>query len=461
MLVNNNKKLKCDAKSISGAILDVLLRCNLSTHKLRGQAYDGASVMSGCHSGVGKRLMDVESRAVTIHCQAHSLNLAVQDACARVPTLNSFMNKVNELLNFMRSFPKRLAELRQLSTTDLSLRPLCPTRWTLRYAALESMQKLLIPLNCELIAISGNTSCDRESRAKATGFVRLLSKFEFYLMLMIASKLFEVTDRLSQTLQKSTISACEGLKAAESVVRSLQQWRSDVCFNGLMQESLHLSSTLDAEPPAVPRQKKVPHKLDDGLPGHHFKLAEEYYRAIYFKVIDEAIGAITSRFHGKGFEILVTAERVLLQAFTNTPVSQEDLKTLEEHFVDDLNFTRLKPQLEVLKNIPKSSEVSDLRSAVKLITSVGAGQKSLVPDVLILMKLCLILPASTATAERSFSTLRRIKTYLRSTMHQERLNHVMMLHTYKERVDTINVNALLKRFIACNEMRSRTFAMPH
>jgi Domain of unknown function (DUF4371) len=65
---------KCDAGSISAAILDVLMRCNLSIHNVRGQAYDGASTMSGRNTGVGKRLLEVESRAVTVHCQAHSLS---------------------------------------------------------------------------------------------------------------------------------------------------------------------------------------------------------------------------------------------------------------------------------------------------------------------------------------------------------------------------------------------------
>ena len=37
-------------------------------------------------------------------------------------------------------------------------------------------------------------------------------------------------------------------------------------------------------------------------------------------------------------------------------------------------------------------------------------------------------PASNATSERSFSALRRVKTYLSSTMTQCRLNNLMVLH---------------------------------
>ena len=42
---------------------------------------------------------------------------------------------------------------------------------------------------------------------------------------------------------------------------------------------------------------------------------------------------------------------------------------------------------------------------------------------------------TSATAERTFSTLRRLKNYLRSNMSQERLNHTIILHTCKDRTD--------------------------
>jgi len=50
-----------------------------------------------------------------------------------------------------------------------------------------------------------------------------------------------------------------------------------------------------------------------------------------------------------------------------------------------------------------------------------------------LFKFLVVLPASSAGAERSFSTLRRLKNYLRLTrpMIQERLNHVAVHHVHK------------------------------
>ena len=45
--------------------------------------------------------------------------------------------------------------------------------------------------------------------------------------------------------------------------------------------------------------------------------------------------------------------------------------------------------------------------------------------------------ATNAVSERSFSALRRIKSYLRATMSQERLNHIMVLYVHKHLTDQI------------------------
>ena len=58
-------------------------------------------------------------------------------------------------------------------------------------------------------------------------------------------------------------------------------------------------------------------------------------------------------------------------------------------------------------------------------------------------RLIKIIPVTTATAKRSFSALRRLKTYLRSAMSQERLNHTMLLYVHKDRTDQIDIMSVL------------------
>ena len=62
-----------------------------------------------------------------------------------------------------------------------------------------------------------------------------------------------------------------------------------------------------------------------------------------------------------------------------------------------------------------------------------------------------------ATSERSFSALRRMKTYLRSTMKQDRLNSVMTLHIHKDLTDHLSLNEVANLFISKSDRRQQIF----
>ena len=68
-----------------------------------------------------------------------------------------------------------------------------------------------------------------------------------------------------------------------------------------------------------------------------------------------------------------------------------------------------------------------------------------------------VMPATNASSERSFSTLRRVKSYLRSTMNQTRLNHTMVLHIYKEMLDDLELNSVANEFVQKSEHRLSVF----
>ena len=73
------------------------------------------------------------------------------------------------------------------------------------------------------------------------------------------------------------------------------------------------------------------------------------------------------------------------------------------------------------------------------------------------MKILLVMPATNTSSECSFSGLRRIKIYLRTTMTQKRLNDLMVLNIYKEKTDLINLTVVAKEFVSSRENRVRLF----
>ena len=69
----------------------------------------------------------------------------------------------------------------------------------------------------------------------------------------------------------------------------------------------------------------------------------------------------------------------------------------------------------------------------------------------------MVMPATNPASERSFSTMRRIKSYLRSTTGQVRLNNLMILNIYKEQLDNLDLRVVANDFVAGNEHRLSVF----
>lgn len=75
-------------------------------------------------------------------------------------------------------------------------------------------------------------------------------------------------------------------------------------------------------------------------------------------------------------------------------------------------------------------------------------------QVTFLVKVILLMPATNAV---SASAMRRVKTYLRSTMTESRLNNIMVLHIHKHLTDSVDHKQVLNEFASANDERRRIF----
>ena len=96
-----------DAETITGKITKSLHDLHLNVHQLRGQRYDGASVMSGLRSGVATRIQQLESRAIYTHCYGHSLNLAAGDTIKKSTVMKKALDITLEMSKLIKFSPKR------------------------------------------------------------------------------------------------------------------------------------------------------------------------------------------------------------------------------------------------------------------------------------------------------------------------------------------------------------------
>ena len=89
----------------------------------------------------------------------------------------------------------------------------------------------------------------------------------------------------------------------------------------------------------------------------------------------------------------------------------------------------------------KENGLDILKSAVDAFICCD---KDFFPSINKLLHIILTLPVSVASAERTFSTLRRLKTWLRSQMGEERLTGLALLHTHAD--IPLNIDKIIDRF---------------
>ena len=78
----------------------------------------------------------------------------------------------------------------------------------------------------------------------------------------------------------------------------------------------------------------------------------------------------------------------------------------------------------------------DVNDKYPLQTALKIADKEFFPNLHAILSSILTLPVGSVCCERSFSSLRRLKTWERSTMGQERLCGLALLHIHKDKVDS-------------------------
>jgi hypothetical protein len=98
------------------------------------------------------------------------------------------------------------------------------------------------------------------------------------------------------------------------------------------------------------------------------------------------------------------------------------------------------------KDVTKSI---DILNTIKSYWEEGGFQ-----TVWVAYRILLTIPVTVASAERSFSKLKLIKTYLRTTMSQERLSDLVMISIENEYLNKLNYDDLIEEFASKNARRS-------
>ena len=330
---------------------------------------------------------------------------------------------------------------------DRGVHAFCPHRWTIRGQSCQGMIDNYNEL-MELWEWSLENVKETDMIARIRGVMVYMKQFKFLFGCLLGKMILIQTDNLSRTLQDSKCTAVEGQDVASNTVKTLRLIRNDSSFEGFWKLVQSEKERLEVDDPALPRKKRRQTRIDDHFYSdttYNPPTVEEMYRKIYYEAIDYAISTITDRFDQPDYEVYRNMQQVFMNALNGKPFSKE-IDEVMKTFGDDLNKIELEAQLQNLRCYSEEPVVN-VHELVSFLQNLSQSQKRFMPQVVILSKLLLVMPATNAVSERSFSALKRVKTYLRSTTTNKRLNHLMLLHVHKDRTDTIDINNVGNEFV--------------
>ena len=106
---------------------------------------------------------------------------------------------------------------------------------------------------------------------------------------------------------------------------------------------------------------------------------------------------------------------------------------------DDVETTAVPSELLIFRTMFESLEPVHFSDIEEKLKSISPQERVTIDNVIIIIKLVLTTGATSATLKRSFSLVRRVKTWLSYALIPKRFNALGILHSHKDIVDKLSL----------------------
>ena len=394
------------ARAICNVVKGVLSRYGESVKaKLIMQTYDGAAVMSGHLNGVQTLMRQDYPFAFFFHCAAHRLNLVLCQSALNIKEVKLFFSKISAFCTFSKPSSDRKAHL---NSHGVDIPNPGETRWYYKSRTVSAIFKGYEALERALTEIKDAPRTWREDTVdRADGLLQNLESFLFCFLLELYYKILEQSSILYNVLQNRATDFSDGVKKIQNFVDFLKNdLRNDTAF-----ETCYA---------AAENRAGIPSRRSEQIIN---------YKQLYCEVIDTIVGMVNNRFQDvDSFSFL---DLVNPKIFTKwqSGVPADKLQLLREKYGPLFDISSLESQLmfiykdqDFLKDNPM-----ELLQYIYQMNIQGC-----IPEFVKLLKLNAVIAVSSASAERSFSCLGRVKSCLRSTMSDGRLGSLCRISIHKD-----------------------------
>lgn len=255
-----------------------------------------------------------------------------------------------------------------------------------------------------------------------------ICKFEFILSVAICNKILNITHNLSKFLQSVNLDIIKAYDHIHVVIDMLSTMRTNAEEELFLiyTETINMVTAYGIEP-QLPRRvgtQKYRLNLQAADP-------KDYYRAVLFiPYLDEVIASMKDRFTGHE-SVVKNVYNIVPSQVVNVP-SEEFNNIIEFYKIDLQDQTNvILAEIDIWKHYWKNKTERPSNP----LEAIQDCNKELFPNIYMFLHLLIVIPVTTASAERSFSTLKRVKTYLRNSMGEDRLGALALASVYREKVE--------------------------
>ena len=189
---------------------------------------------------------------------------------------------------------------------------------------------------------------------------------------------------------------------------------------------------------------------------HHPTTPRDDYRKQFYEAFDVLISSVRDRLDQPSIFVFENLESLLIKTLKGEKASAE-MKIVREKYATDVNMSDLNVELATFKVLMKDKQIEHFHDLLKEMRLLENPEKKFLVNVCKICRILAVNPASSATAERTFSLARRVKTWMRSTMLPTRFNSVSILNFHKDRTDKLDLIKIANAFVQSNDNRMRIF----
>ena len=402
--VSENK----NAESLSNIITAVLDSYGVDKVKLVCQTYDGAAVMAGKLSGVQRRLKENGyNNAKFIHCYAHRLNLVLSRSAEKVNGVRIFFSHVRLFSKFTSSSTARKTVFRNFG---INIPSLCETRWCYRTRTIAAIKTLRFKIKDALNSIVDSPSkWDDDTLCQADHLLSKLNDFKFMFLINSFHKILSQAGTLFDILQCRQLDIKFGNQKVSEFINCIEQYKTEDQFDSIVDETSQSVSDVDGE--------------------SRVRGAPMNFKNTYFEIMESMLSSLQERFANRNDFLFFELFNVTNFTDYSKRFPRNLIDLLDEKYPNFFDTKCLTNELKYFYIDEDFKKCSSLNSMLSILFEYKL--TSGMPEITKLLQLLLTIPLTSVSSERSFSTLNRIRSYLRTTMTQDRLSSLALISIEK------------------------------